>query len=50
MIEQAYRAYEKQQKEAEEWYSSDHNFFQPKPVEASKPEKKRRPPVQVSSK
>jgi hypothetical protein len=45
MIEEAYRAFERQQREAEEWYGADHAPLQEKKEEAAKPEKKRRPPA-----
>lgn len=44
MIEEAYLAFERQQKEAEQWYAADNATFQEKLVATSKPEKKRRPP------
>jgi hypothetical protein len=44
MIEEAYLAFERQQKDAEQWYAADNAAFQEKLVATSKPEKKRRPP------
>jgi hypothetical protein len=44
MIEEAYLAFEKQQREAEEWYSYEQVPYQEKKEEKTKPEKKRRPP------
>ena len=44
MIEEAYLAFEKQQREAEEWYSYEQHSYQEKNKESTKPEKKRRPP------
>ena len=44
MIENAYLAFEKHQREAEEWYSHEQVSYQEKNKETLKPEKKRRPP------
>jgi len=46
MIEEAYLAHERHQKESEEWYGVDYAPSQEKKNDtSSKPEKKRRPPA-----
>jgi len=44
MIEEAFLAFEKQQRDAEEWYSHEHVPSLEKKQDNTKPEKKRRPP------
>ena len=43
MIEQAYRAFERQQREAEEWYGMEQAGFHERPAASGKAEKRRQP-------